>query len=404
MAKNRFDDRDVVDGDATVAVRRKGLVGGVIATAIALCFAAACGSGEGGAAEGAGGTAGGDSDGLDISSGSDVHRYGGLDEEGNCRGLDVGDGCAGEIYEGEAVPTDLYLMFDQSGSMSTIVDEDTGTTRLDIVQQAVRAFLQDEESIGVGAGIGYFGHQPLKETTCSPADYAEPSVELGVLPGQQEALLASLEAREPTGETPTGAAIRGACEYVESYRNENPGRAPVILLVTDGEPKAPLSKETCDPTLDDAVAAAAECFEEHDIRTYVLGVGPSLTNLRVIAEAGGTENAFLADLDNAEQVLANFRAVRQAAQLPCELTLQEASTREVNFDSSTVAYLDQECTYVSIPEVAAEADCDSEDGGWYFDDAGAPTRIHLCEATCGSVKSTGQQLFYSIGCPLAVVR
>lgn len=371
------------------------------------CFAAACGSddqgdGAAGSEDGTGGV--GSSGNLDISSGDEVRRYGGMDDEGNCRGLDVGDGCAGEIYEGEAVPIDLYLMFDQSGSMSTIVDESTGTTRLQIVQQAVRAFLEDEESVGIGAGIGYFGQQPLGATSCSPADYAEPSVELGALPGQKDALIASLDAREPTGETPTGAAIRGACSYVKTYRDAHPGRAPVILLVTDGEPKAPLSQETCEPTLDDAVAAAEECLSDHGIRTYVLGVGPSLTNLRVIAEAGGTENAFLADLDNAEQVLANFRAVRNAARLPCELTLQEASTRDVNFEASTVAYLDQECTYVSIPEVTAEAGCDAKDGGWYFDDPQQPTRIHLCEATCGNVKSTGQQLFYSIGCPLGVVR
>lgn len=329
----------------------------------------------------------------------------GLGADGSCTGLEVGPGCAGEVYEGEAVPLDLYLMFDQSGSMSTVVDEATGKTRMDVVREAVRAFLGDTESVGVGAGIGYFGHQPLGETTCAPADYATPAVEIGPLPELESALLTSLDSRPPTGETPTGAAIRGACSYVSGYAASHEGRNPAILLVTDGEPKAPLSEDSCSPTLEDAVTAAAECYADSGIRTYVLGVGPSLTNLRVIAEAGGTEDAFLAELDNTEQVLAALRAVRFAAQLPCEIALSEASIAQYdpNGQPSTVAFLDLECGYHSVPEVADVSACAGTEG-WFFDDPAAPTRIELCETTCGAVKSSGRQLNYAIGCPLVVVR
>ncbi len=336
-------------------------------------------------------------------SGSQV--FGGMDEEGNCLGLEVADGCGGEVYEGELVPLDLYMMFDQSGSMDTIVDQENGTMRIDVVREAVRAFLDDEESIGMGSGIGYFGYLPLGETSCDPAEYAEPDVEIGPLPGQTEAVLSSLQMVEPTGATPTGAAIRGACDYAQSYRQEHLGRAPAILLVTDGNPKTPKYEHMCKPTLADAVAAAKECFESAGIRTYVLGIGPSLSNLNQIAEAGGTKEAYLADLDNTDQVLSALRAVRGAARLPCELTLSPDDIGEegVEFGASTVAYLDVQCQYHSIPEVKDESSC--KDGvGWYFDDMSAPTRIHLCETTCGEVKSVGEQLFYSLGCPLAVVR
>lgn len=347
----------------------------------------------------------GDGD-LDLGTGdlSIDGNTAGLGEDGSCKGLGVVEGCGGEVYEGEAVSLDLYLMFDQSGSMSTIVDEASGTTRMDIVQAAVEAFLQDDESVGMGAGIGYFGHQPLGETTCNVDAYSTPDVEMGTLPGSEKALLDSLSARAPTGETPTGSAIRGACEYVAAYNESHAARRPSILLVTDGEPKAPLSEEVCAPTLDDAVAAAEECYEESGIRVYVLGVGPSLTNLRVIAEAGGTEDAFLADLDNAQQVLEAFRAVRFAAQLPCELSLGDGATESnVRLSDSTVAYLDFECGYHAVAGVADASACGAE-AGWYFDDPGAPTAIHLCEVTCDDVKSTGRQLFYSLGCPLQVVR
>lgn len=328
-----------------------------------------------------------------------------LVEDGTCESLVVGGSCEGAVYEGEAVPLDLYLMFDQSGSMSTVVEKSTGTTRMEVVRKAVRAFLQDRESIGMGAGIGYFGHQPLGDTTCDVAEYKTPDVGIAALPEAEQALLDSLAARKPTGETPTGSAIRGACDYVANYRLKSPGRNPAILLVTDGEPKAPLSEEVCAPTLDDAVAAAEECFREQNVRVYVLGVGPLLTNLRVIAEAGGTEKAYLADLDNAQQVLDAFRAVRYAAQLPCDLELSESATQGDGVDTSdsTVAYLDTDCAYQAVSKVSSQNACEGKPG-WYFDDPDAPTTIHLCDVTCGDVKSRGRQLFYSLGCPLEVVR
>jgi len=351
-------------------------------------------------------TGGGSGLNVDPDDGSDSGSSGGLDENGECQGLTVADGCASEVYAGEAVPLDLYLMFDQSGSMATVVDEATQLTRMDIVRQAVRAFVEDDDTVGVGLGIGYFGHQPLGETSCDVANYRDADVTIQAVPGVSDELLASLDARQPTGETPTGSAITGACAYVEEYRAASPGRYPAILLVTDGEPKAPLSEAVCAPTLDEATAAAAKCLEDSGISTYVLGVGPSLNNLDQIAAAGGTETAYLADEDNTDQVLSALRAVRASAQIPCDLALaHEASDpSSVDLDASTVAFLDQACSYVSVPRLNEASECEDGASGWYFDDPSAPTKIHLCEATCGAVKSTGEELFYSIGCPLGVVK
>jgi len=353
---------------------------------------------------------GGGSSGLVIdgsgSGASDSGSSGGLDENGQCQGLTVAEGCASEVYAGEAVGLDLYVMFDQSGSMATVVDEESGTTRMDVVRKAVRAFVDDDDSVGIGLGIGYFGQQPLGETSCDVSHYRDADVEIESVPAVNVDLVASLEAREPTGETPTGSAITGACSYVEEYRATHGGRFPAILLVTDGEPKAPLSEEVCAPTLAAAIEAAATCLRETDIPTYVLGVGPSLSNLDQIAAAGGTGRAYLADQDNADQVLSALRAVRASAQIPCDLKLaaEVSDSDAVDIAASTVAYLDQSCSYVEVPRVATQDDCEEGAVGWYFDDSSAPTMIHLCEATCGSVKATGEELFYSIGCPLAVVK
>jgi len=364
------------------------------------------GSGGDGSTGSASGSGGGSGLNVDPDDGSDSGSSGGLDENGECQGLTVADGCASEVYAGEAVPLDLYLMFDQSGSMATVVDEATQLTRMDIVRQAVRAFVQDDDTVGVGLGIGYFGHQPLGETSCDVANYRDADVTIQAVPGVSDELLASLDARQPTGETPTGSAITGACAYVEEYRATTPGRYPAILLVTDGEPKAPLSEAVCAPTLDEATAAAAKCLEDAGISTYVLGVGPSLNNLDQIAAAGGTETAYLADEDNTDQVLGALRAVRASAQIPCDLALADevSDPDAVDIDASTVAFLDQACTYVSVSRLNEASECEDGASGWYFDDPSAPTKIHLCEATCGAVKSTGEELFYSIGCPLGVVK
>jgi hypothetical protein len=244
---------------------------------------------------------------------------------------------------------------------------------------------------------------PLGETSCKASDYQKLAVPFGVLPDHARAVLDSLASQKPTGETPTGAAIRAACELGVAHRKEAPGRITSILLVTDGEPKAPLSAPDCDPTLADAVEAAQECSDRTGLPVYVLGVGPSLTNLNQIAQAGGTESAYLADLDNREQVLNALGRIRIAAQIPCGFELQQTGAAgALNYQASTVAYVDSACSYAGIARVESPGVCDEGARGYYFDDPDAPTRIDLCPATCAEVRAKGQQLFYSIGCPLDV--
>src|SRR5690606_8571815 len=117
------------------------------------------------------------------------------------------------------------------------------------------------------------------------------------------------------------------------------------LLVTDGEPKAPItSKEgTCDPTLEDAVAAAAECAEA-GVPTYVLGVGPSLDNLNQIAEAGDTGFAHLVAQDSSQGVLDALNAIRGDAQLPCEIDIVPPTNgSSLRYDETDVVFMDSQC-------------------------------------------------------------
>ncbi len=245
---------------------------------------------------GAGGTGeivfGGKSGANPASGGSATVSGGGTT---SCALEDDGSGCVGEAYEGETLGLDIYIMFDQSGSMCSCIDPAGGQacpdpnceqTRLDAVRAATRSFLADKASDGIGVGIGYFGKQPIGEASCDDGDYSEAAVEIGLLPDQADAINDSLSSIEPTGETPSGAAIRGACSYARAHKEENPAREVVILLLTDGKPEAPVTcmdgEGPCCPTLDDAANAARDCLEEKPgIRTYVLGVGPcSVTSKR----------------------------------------------------------------------------------------------------------------------------
>lgn len=361
----------------------------------ALLLLGAC-SGEKDPAEAASGSAG--KHGLDLEL--DGKGLGGSSSTIAANGCDVTTDeavCAAQAYEGEAIPLDIYIMFDQSGSMLNDVG---GLTRLDAIERATTTFLRDSASASIRVGVGYFGFQPIGQTSCEPADFAKPSVPVTL---DHEAVLSSLAEREPTGETPTGAAIRGACGYAQDWKAENPGHSVVMLLLTDGEPKAPMSCSTgaCCPTLDDAVRAAADCRDsEPGIQTYVLGVGPFLDNLQQIAQAGGTEHAYLiGDQDVEQQVLHALNSIRGAASIPCELQLPKPTGgTALDYGLVNVAYQDSSCALSTIYNVAGEASCDVTAGGWYYDDPSAPSSVKLCGASCDVVSAPGGRLAFTVGC------
>jgi hypothetical protein len=321
--------------------------------------------------------------------------------------------CVGQAYEGESIPLDIYIMFDQSGSMCNCVDPvfdmigrpcpdaECNATRMDAVREAARLFMDDPQSQGVGVGLGYFGKQTIGQASCDEADYEEAAVEIGALPGHANVMMASLDEIVPTGETPSGAAIRGACTYAQGWKTANPSHETVILLLTDGRPEAPVTCQagTCCPTIDDAVEAATTCLDSKPgIRTYVLGVGPMLDNLDSIAAAGGTERAYLVEGgDVANQVLEALRTIRGDA-IPCTMGLPTApGGLALAYDKVNITYASPSCeaTYYNYVETV---DVCAEEGGWYYDDPNAPESIKLCPTTCDQVSAPGGKLVFTVGC------
>jgi hypothetical protein len=316
-------------------------------------------------------------------------------------------GCLGNQYAGENLPLDIYIMFDQSCSMSC-PSEQTGAglcctggpnPRIDQVRTAVSTFLQDQNSNGIGVGIGYFGYMEAGQTSCDPSQYAAPSVKIGALPGNAQAVLNSLNKAVPTGETPTGAAIRGACTYASQYAKATPTHTTVVLLVTDGFPEAPVSSRNggCSPSIPDATQAATTCLDAK-LPVYVLGVGHQLTNLNDIAVAGGTKQAYLvegADVEGA--IVKALNEIRASAQIPCQLKLPPAPDgQNVDIDKVNVAFCDASKASQTFPRVT-QTTCGTENG-WYYDNEQNPTQIVLCQNACGAVSRPGGSLVTSVGC------
>ncbi|MET0592054.1 MAG: VWA domain-containing protein [Polyangiaceae bacterium] len=329
---------------------------------------------------------------------------GGIIVTGNPNDRDGGvifgaNACIAEPIKGEPIPVDIYVMFDQSGSMATPVGSGT---RLDAVRAAATSFLNASESRGLGVGIGYFGQFPIGSTSCNPADYAIPAVPIGTLPDATKSLLDSLQRVAPTGETPTGAAIRGACGYAQDHRRAHPDHAVFLLLVTDGVPEAPVSMSRgCAPTLDDAVQATTACRSgAPSIKTYVLGVGPSLQNLEQITKAGGTDKTYLVEGGNvSEQVLAALNQIRAGASIQCALQIPAPPPGKLlDFNLVNLLYTNPQGKKTALFNTGDSAGC-AASGGWFYDDPGNPQKIVLCDNTCNVVKyEIGGELDYAIGC------
>ncbi len=320
--------------------------------------------------------------------------------------------CGGETFAGKSVPLDIYIVFDQSGSMCACLDSGAGqlclesgcnTTRLDAVRGAIEQFALDPSSAGIGIGLGVFGQQEIGETSCDEGSYGVPVVPMGALPDQAETLSEALAQLQPIGETPTGAALRGACGYARDYRSTEPQHQVVILLLTDGRPEAPSTCRggagQCCPSLADAVLAAQDCRSTTGIRTFVLGVGPLLENLEQIAVAGGTDRAyFVQGGDVGSEVRAALNRIRGDAAIPCELQLPDPPPGEtLAFDAVNLDYEGAECELTPFSAVASAEQCGDEDG-WHYDDPVSPGRVLLCPKSCDRVSGPGGRLYYSVGC------
>jgi von Willebrand factor type A domain len=297
-------------------------------------------------------------------------------------GSGAGGGCAGTSSKAQLLPLDMYVMLDQSGSMSTAVNG--GGTRWTAVTGALTTFVNQPNLNGVSVGIQYF---PLKVgglDSCNTADYANPAVEIAPLPGVANTIITSMGQHAPAGNTPTSAALDGAITHAIDWQNKNPTHVTIVVFATDGQPTE------CDTNLQNIYGIAAAGFNGMPkIPTYVIGVGSS-GNLNGIAVAGGTMAAFQVDTNgNANQDFLDAMNKIRGSVLACSYLIPAPPAGQMlDYSKVNVEYTPGAGgSPITIPKVMDKASCPSPGLGWYYDDNAKPTQIILCDDTCKQISA-----------------
>lgn len=395
---------------------------------------AACSATGGGSGFGSGGNGAGNGSGNGSGSGNSDQGVGGFipTGAGGSTGSGIGGGCAGTSIKAEQVPLDMYIMMDQSGSMSDTVA--SGATKWEAVKSALTGFVQQPSAAGIGVGIGFFPYTsglqcpviPFCATdadcgpvgcgpcvpplpgfpgicegasgdSCVASDYAKPDVEIAALPGVGTAIINSMNAHGPTGGTPTSAALQGTVDHAKQWAIAHPNHTVIAVLATDGVPSG------CNEDINfiNGIAASALAGTP-SIKTFAIGVGSSLTLLQSVAAAGGTGSAFLIDTNQnaADQFLDAMNAIRGAALSCGYLIPQPPPGEEINYNAINVQYTPNGGMPKLLPQVANPGACPAApELAWYYDNPGAPTQILLCPGACDTISAdTKGQVDVVVGC------
>jgi hypothetical protein len=304
------------------------------ATSRNLPAGAAAGSPPGsGGSFGAGAGGGGGAGGSDVVIPLDA----GARSDGNAT-------CATDTKQADERPLDLYVLLDQSGSMTKFAPN-----RWEPTVAALKDFVTGGRLDGVGMGLNYFPQalgqvaSDIADETikCDPATYRTPAVPIALLPGNAKALTDSIDAAAAT------------------------------------------------------------------IKTYVVGIGPDVGNLDAWAVAGGTgqSHAFLVQIDAMarQQFLATLLSIRSLA-LPCDFAIPTVSAGALDPTKVNVQHAVPGMAPVRFTQVPDAATCQPNQPNWYYDDPAKPSRVVMCPGACAELGQGGKvEIVYGCKTDVAVV-
>ncbi|NOU32792.1 MAG: VWA domain-containing protein [Polyangiaceae bacterium] len=298
---------------------------------------------------------------------------GGLLGESDGGGLTA---CATSTSDGELKPLHMVLSIDVSGSMCEINDNPVNRncanpqSKWAQLKLALSSFFGAASSRGISASVITWAGDVCK-------GFDAPLVPEVPLPDTASLLATAIAKQSPLGATPTHAAIDGARRYASALQaGLKDGGKVAIAVATDGLPLG------CS-TLAQA-HASAQASNAAGLPVYIIGVGKQATNLKSLAAAGGTVDAFnvssasvVAELTKALEAIRG-RAGGCSLALPTPPPGQTLDLKKVNVvvesspSSSTIPY---------------SQDCADPTGWKYMPDATAPTGIELCAASCGQMQT-----------------
>jgi len=315
--------------------------------------------------------------------------------------------CATSAADGQPIPVDLYFMVDITGSMHCPVPDVADceveppmpwsmTTRWTVESAALKAFMDDKANTGLSVGIRFF---PTDNGICNASSYVKPAAEIAALPAAAMNLDQVIDMQQPGGQTPTVPALDGAIQHAKAWAAAHPTHRVGVVYSTDGYPMGCPNN-----TIDAAATLAAAAFAgKPSIPTYVLGVGPNLTDLNKIAMSGGTNTAFLIDTkgDAAGQLAAALASIRTTAVLGCTYTIPAPPAGQaLQPGLVNVNYTNSKGVTTKVTQDPAGTTC-AKGSGWEYSTDG--TEINLCGALCDSVKADpGGKLQVLFGCATVV--
>lgn len=297
--------------------------------------------------------------------------------------------CAAQAAASEL--TRVYLAFAVDVSASMWQGPNRFPNKWEPVIRASEAFFAEPDSAAISASLTFFPVGADDAARCDAATYSLPHVPQRLLPSTD--FSGAITALGITAQTPgqnyfaspTLAAFNGTVESLRVIGETDPDAFRAVVLVTDGIP------QTC---ADVNVQTVADAVRASGIRTYVIGVGnppqlgagDNLDELNLIAEAGGTEAAFIVQTNDPAQAQADFKAVIdgiRGVSVSCniEIPLPPAGTEfvpeKVNVTYGSASGEDVKLNY--------DAECASTNS-WRYDDPTAPATIVLCNDTCDAAQ------------------
>jgi hypothetical protein len=299
--------------------------------------------------------------------------------------------CAEDKVKAEVLPLDLYLMVDRSASMDNPIEGQTITKWVN-QSDALKSFFQAPDSQGLWAALKFFpldnGYAP-QDPQCSGNPYAIPQVPWGELPGHAAALTQAVDTAQPEGNfTPTQEAIHGVLKGALQRQLAEPLHVVAAVIVSDGKP-------CCDNCPIEGAAQLGQVAASYanpnppqpPIRTFAIYVDAQATDVMTqIAVMGGTTAPFDATAGQAAFIDALKKI--QGSALGCEYKMPTpGGGKEVNPALVQVTYTpgtggDPQ----TLTQVDSKAACGGQ-GGWYYDNNAAPTKILLCDSTCNVVRN-----------------
>jgi hypothetical protein len=361
-----------------------------VATAAALALAVGCAPGNPNQIGNAGGSGGGSSS---QKGGGDTSSSTGLLASGTGTGSGGAASCGGSTVQAQLAPLTMFIMFDKSGSMGQ-------NGKWMNASAALKAFFQDPGAAGLEVALRFFPDGACDGNACDINACATPQVDAAPLTTasaptdtQEGLLVQAVGSKTPGGNTPMSAALNGATNWSKTYLASHPDHKVVVVLVTDGEPQG------CINDVNQIADIAAQAYAQ-GVSTFTVGLqGSGTATLNQIAMSGGTQQGFFIGNGNTEaDLIAALEAIRGKA-IACELAIpptnpgQTFDPAQVNVDFTATGG-----TPKTIGHVDTAADCGAN-GGWYYDDPAAPTKIELCPTTCDGVQGDSMgKLEIVLGC------